>query len=419
MDSIIIKKTKKEEHMRDNHFKYAWILIAALLLPVLLMLQEIKAASFAVENCRINREDVFYFPYSEYAKSDVEDLMNRVDKLEVSYSKNKAVNILDSWENALLEVPDDEIFGLYPNAVNFNEHGFTDYSADAILSGYDQFSYVLYNTVFYSYNNLSGETKEQFFQDLADRLYRVVAWQYRNQQYEFQTMRFLTLLDELKDLFSAETQEVIEQANDMASYIEDSFIQEGWWEDRYEVPSQVVKQNRQDAENSVEKVENGNQSQISMEEESENQNQGVQGGYHKNDEANGNADTSYTDTSSTYIDSIQQEYEEAETINPDNAKTEYTIFYTIDKDKKEPEYIDSKVTVKKDEIPYNKVLTVLKSIAAYPDYELFEDTDMLMFIADGKVLVLNKIDGFLSNKKVSHLLDDFETVGLSVQADGR
>lgn len=407
--------------MRENHFKYAWILIAALLLPIFLILQQVKAANFTIENCRIDKEEVFYFPYSENVKNDVEGLMDRVDKLGGNYGMKKAADILDSWENTLLEVSNEEIFGLYPNAVNFNEHSFTDYDADANLSGYDQFSYVLYNVVYYSYNNLSGEAREQFFQDLADRLYRVVAWQYRYQQYEFQTMRFLTLLDELKDLFSEETQEIIGQANDMASFIEDSYIQDGWWEDRGEVPSQVVKQNRQDADNSVEKVENDNQLQIGMEEEFENKNQETQGGYHKNDEANGKADTSYTDTSSSYIDSVQQDFEETENLNPDNNQKVYTIFYTVNKDKEEPEYTDSKVTVEKDEITYNKILTVLKSIAAYPDYELFEDTDMLMFIADGKVLVLNKVEGFVSNKEVSHLLDDFETVGLSVslQADGR
>lgn len=401
--------------MRDNHYKYAWILIAALVLPILLILQQVEVAGFAVELCNIDREDVFYFPYSEYIKNDIEDLMDQVDQLGNSYSKKKAVKVLDSWENALLGVPDDEIFGLYPNAVNFNEHSFTDFSEDANLSGYDQFSYVLYNTVFYSYNHLSGETKEQFFQDLADRLYRVVVWQYRNQQYEFQTMRFLTLLDEVKELLSAETQAVIEQANDMASYIEDSYLQDGWWEDRNDVPSNVVEKNQQDAENSVENVENTNQSQISMEEESDRQHGELQGDYNQKEEEINEVDASYTDTSSNYVDSIQQEYDKAEEINPDNRKKEYSIFYTVKKHEKEPEYTDSRVTVEKNEITYNKILTVLKSIAVYPEYELFEDTDMLMFIADGKVLVLNKTDSFLSNKEVSNLLNDFESVGLLVQ----
>lgn len=99
-----------------------------------------------------------------------------------------------------------------------------------------------------------------------------------------------------------------------------------------------------------------------------------------------------------------------------NKVSNHSIHFTVNKDNEKPYYYDSGIRVSTDmTATYSQIKDVLTQISLKMDNGyIIEDNDKLLFIADGKPLVVKDKKAEYSQSEIEGLLNVFTTVGLKV-----
>ena len=103
------------------------------------------------------------------------------------------------------------------------------------------------------------------------------------------------------------------------------------------------------------------------------------------------------------------------TQNELNQNSKYTLQFTIDKDSENPYYFDSKIKTSVDKtVTYTQLKDVLIQLSIKANGFLIEDDGKLLFISEGKPLVVKDKQEEYTEKEVLELFNSFETIGLKI-----
>ncbi|WP_368263483.1 stalk domain-containing protein [Clostridium disporicum] len=103
------------------------------------------------------------------------------------------------------------------------------------------------------------------------------------------------------------------------------------------------------------------------------------------------------------------------TQNQLNQNSKYTLQFTIDKSSDSPYYFDSKIKTTTDKtVTYTQLKDVLLQISIKANGFLIEDDGKLLFVSEGKPLVLKDKKSEYTEKEVLELLNLFENIGLKI-----
>lgn len=99
-----------------------------------------------------------------------------------------------------------------------------------------------------------------------------------------------------------------------------------------------------------------------------------------------------------------------------DGKEKISVYYTLNKDQKEPIYQDSGISLSsKKTVTYSQMQDILYCIVLKMDKSyLIEDTDKFLFIAEGKPLVIENKKSEFTKEEIINLLEQFKTIGLKV-----
>lgn len=102
--------------------------------------------------------------------------------------------------------------------------------------------------------------------------------------------------------------------------------------------------------------------------------------------------------------------------NDQNPLSEYTIYYTLDKTKKEPYYFNTGIytSASDNSATYNQVKDALYQLSIKAEGFSITDTDKALTILEGKPIVLKKSKDHYSKTEIERLLNSFTNVGLKV-----
>lgn len=102
-----------------------------------------------------------------------------------------------------------------------------------------------------------------------------------------------------------------------------------------------------------------------------------------------------------------------------NELSNFTLHFSINKKDQKPYYYDSGIRVSKDmTVSYTQLKDVLNQIAIKSGGYLIEDKDKILFIAEGKPLVVKDKKTEYSEEEVADLLKSFESLDLKVKEKG-
>lgn len=98
-----------------------------------------------------------------------------------------------------------------------------------------------------------------------------------------------------------------------------------------------------------------------------------------------------------------------------NQNSKYTLQFTIDKTSDNPYYFDSKIKTSVDKtVTYTQLKDVLVQISIKTNGFLIEDDGKLLFISEGKPLVVKDKKAEYKEKEVLELLNSFENISLKI-----
>lgn len=113
-----------------------------------------------------------------------------------------------------------------------------------------------------------------------------------------------------------------------------------------------------------------------------------------------------------YLSQIENISQSAEEVKTYEIKS---IYYTLDKTKEHPEWQDTRILLSEEgDIPFEKLKNIFQLLEKKESEFFFvEDSDMVMFIAEGKPLVLNKVEKVTADE-IDIILEGFEKIGMKV-----
>lgn len=102
-----------------------------------------------------------------------------------------------------------------------------------------------------------------------------------------------------------------------------------------------------------------------------------------------------------------------------NELSNFTLQFSLNKNDAKPYYYDSGIRVSKDKTAsYTQLRDVLNQIAIKSGGYLIEDNDKVLFISEGKPLVVREKKSEYSEEEVANLLNSFENLDLKVREKG-
>lgn len=94
----------------------------------------------------------------------------------------------------------------------------------------------------------------------------------------------------------------------------------------------------------------------------------------------------------------------------------HSLQFTLDKTKESPYYYNSGIKVSTDmTATYTQIKDVLQQIAIKTKGYLIEDKDKLLFIAEGKPLVVKNKEAEFTENEINSILKSFKNIGLTVR----
>lgn len=391
-------------------------LIVSILVVIALILHPVLTSATTEQDLKllhIKNDEVFHYNYKEDIKNNIEQLMLEVDTLESNYDKELSKSILEETFILISEIPLEQMEGLDVSSMYFDK---SNYPEDTIFYGNDQFSYVIFNTIYYSANHLSVKERDNFFIKLIDNLYLVVLNQLNNGSVHLETLKYITAINNIRDLFGIEVKTTLDKANvlidKLVNFTENKSPDElkNSWTD-YRFPSEFSKEELEDSEQEKEEIENNRQEDL----ETIDSNTTLED-FPKPDIPSQDTTTSPNsnsqNTNEDYLHKLGEDYATA-TKEEEKDSSIKNIYYTFDKSVENPIWNDSGISMEDGTVDCDKLFHVLSIIGRNDEYFYMTDTDMVMLIAEGEVLVLNKVET-VTEDEINSLFDKFEKLGIKV-----
>lgn len=369
-----------------------------------------------------DKSDIMNFTYSDATvETTMESLITRTENLKTNYSKTEAIDILKTLDNTMSKITKSD----YTNYLS------VEYDANNYTTGtFNKYK----NTDYYwiAKNVLAciiQNNKDDFdsIKEAIDYIYSASYNESLNFAYDFdpspvatkelvkpKLFGLLTNLSHIKSLFNSDISNYIDYLYNITTSQEGNFSN-GSTPDKI-VPSTKYEEylNEQNKENTAnpgyneEEITDEKEETVDTGESDEKYNseyeyieigEGEEYNYDYNFDG-------YLSAMDKISNSSQRKIKEYIIKN---------IYYTVDKDANYPTWYDTGVVLSEDDdIEFMKLTSALGTLTRQiEDCYLVEDDDMLLFVVEGKPLVINKVDEVLS-EEIDTLLDDFDKVGFKV-----
>lgn len=353
----------------------------------------------------IPKEELLPFSYkNKEVEKSMAALIDRTENLKVNYSTNEVISILKELQSNIKNITKSDYeneFAMIHDKENYETGEFYKYKVSPIV-------WIVKN-ILHSYSIQDIKDFKEF-KNIIDLIYDMALTEMKNGCKDDKLMQIIVNLNELNNRFPDEYSDYISFVSGLAT--KDSLDYENGKMPEEKIPSKAYTENTKEKEK--EKINNGELVEIDNTIETET----VEEEYL--DKTN-IISISNQSTSDIYNNSSMDAYKDKmNAIEKDGYKEvkDYfmkTIYYTLDKSVENPEWevvgVDMDIN---GELSYNKFLHVLNNISnKVEDASFIEDEDMVMFIAEGKPLVLNKVEK-VNEENMNTLFEQFEKLGIKV-----
>lgn len=359
----------------------------------------------------VEKEDIIPYTYSSsYVTSSMESLVERTEVLKTSYSSSESLSILRSLESAVEDITSSDYSSNYDikhDPENYERKAFYKYK-------YSHTEWIIKNVTSCMLSNSASDAE---YMELVEIIYRIAKIEMEHSAKVCDSMNLLSIFMYIDDDFPSSVRDFISFAGlqagfDAMNYEEGTLPVDKSMKERYE---DYLENLRQEEYLRNEIIYANSQTEVIPEPEKI-----YVEGY----------DDSYFDNFNSYMEFVGDNYKPEIGMDADDyikkmedaknvAHTTYkvyeskSIYYTFDKTQSNIDWVDTGISMDSETIPFKKFLTILSYIARNEGYYYFEDTDMVMLIADGVNLVVNKQED-ITEEEMRLAFDTFPNLGIGI-----
>lgn len=359
----------------------------------------------------VEKEDIIPYTYSSsYVTSSMESLVERTEVLKTSYSSSESLSILRSLESAVEDITSSDYSSNYDikhDPENYERKAFYKYK-------YSHTEWIIKNVTSCMLSNSASDAE---YMELVEIIYRIAKIEMEHSAKVCDSMNLLSIFMYIDDDFPSSVRDFISFAGlqagfDEMNYEEGTLPVDKSMKERYE---DYLENLRQEEYLRNEIIYANSQTEVIPEPEKI-----YVEGY----------DDSYFDNFNSYMEFVGDNYKPEIGMDADDyikkmedaknvAHTTYkvyeskSIYYTFDKTQSNIDWVDTGISMDSETIPFKKFLTILSYIARNEGYYYFEDTDMVMLIADGVNLVVNKQED-ITEEEMRLAFDTFPNLGIGI-----
>lgn len=348
-------------------------------------------------------------PYS-YENKDVENemtlLIDRTEELKTKYSTADAIAILNELQNLMGSITESDYENEYAMIHDENNYETGEYYKYKVSPTVWIVKNIIHCFSVYDANNIDEAKKA------IDMIYDMALTEMKHGCHNDRLMQVIANLNKLSDRLPDEYSEYLNYVSGLAA--KDSLIYENGKLPEDKIPSVVYEIDKNEQEEETVDAENGKLIEVDRTIETET----VDAEYWENtntiQSTKQNTSISY-DTNS--MDAYKKRMNEIENQGYVEVK-EYsikTIYYTLDKTTENPVWESTNIDLDtNEELDYSTFVVMLSSLSnKSKEFSFIEDSDMVMFIAEGQPLILNKVEK-VAAEEIDILFDQFEKLGIKV-----
>lgn len=348
----------------------------------------------------------------EYSNAEVETelaaLVENTKNLKNGYDMESSQNVITMLKSTVEKITKEDCAAQYEL---FESRSGTEDSYDYM---YSEVAWIERNIVDMTIKNLSGSSLSEMMTFICNEYYHIAIIEMQNGVVIPASMNVLANLDDIMEYIPDDCRELVEYTYALAKGVAGDYTGENAPEDIV-VSEEFVKEQQEQL--STESMDDN--TPVFIEQETEyvidfSETMGSDNAVIENDLSQ-SYEHELTDKAAAdaYITSLNNHDSQAVV-----RETEYkilSIYYTSDKTAENPVWVDSKITLdENEEIEFEDFVSVLNVIGKHvDDADFFEDTGMVMFIAEGKPLILNEVET-ISKEEIDTLFDSYEKFGLKV-----
>lgn len=363
--------------------------------------------AYSDNNWELSDEMLIDYAYSNSeVEQELTELIENTRKLKSSYSMDNAKNIIESLENTVKKITKEDY--KTQNALLESKSG-TEDSYDYM---YSEVAWIERNIVNLSVKNLSGNDLSEMLTFICNEYYHIGVTEMQNGAIMSVSMKILSDFDDIMEYVPDDCKDLVEYTYALAKGVSGEYTGDNPPEDI--VVSDEFAKNNQDVSSSE---DTGDSTPIFIDPVKE-----------EVIDANGEANIDSVDIDDNSLpgyETVDKSAADAYLTTLNNQKNQskvresvynvLNIYYTADKTIDNPTWEDTNITLDaKGNIDYEKFIVALKSISNHLDeIDLYEDSDMVMLIAEGKPLILNQVE-MVSKEEIESLFDSYEKVGIKV-----
>lgn len=414
----------------------AVIVVAILLFPI---------NSFAASDVFtiISKDDIIPYTYeSSSVTSSISSLVDRTEALKSNYSTSEALSIISELSSTTQNITSSDYTNNYniKHDENLYEAGYlVDADGNQVLDSTtltEEETAALKVKGFYKYKYghvewiernviclmLSNSASSSDLKTVVNTIYAIGQTEMANKAPVAESLQVISNLNYVEDDFPSDTQDYVkflvsQSGYDLVSY-ENGTTPSTNLDSAYE----DYKNSASDMDEILQYIKDNNASVIIVEEPTDDStDEALADDFYNDPDYNNNTiiDNSSNKTSTaTQMDfsSYHKSLSTASTSSYVTTKTSSlkNVYYTLNKTSETIDWTNTGISVNNGEITYANLISVLSIIGRNSGYYYFEDEDMVMLIADGQNIVLNKVEDAITEEEVNSLFDSFEKLGIKV-----
>lgn len=368
----------------------------------------------------LNEDEIIPYVYSNDEVNQVlDDLVNRTNKLKTDYSKKETIKILEELKDINKKITKKD----FENQQKMKEDPNNYEKGNFYKNKYFKTEYIEKNIVAIMYINALDD--DVTWKSILDIIYDIGTIELNNGSQKHYSYSLITDMSILQSEISKELAEYFKIVSGLVSDKSTEFESNGTIPSDDKTLSDLYEDYVEEKKKEEEEIKNSKDdySDIIVEEEEPieiDENIDGPAGYHIEDydSTNNVTNTNNTTNTSSWSDYLKtmNNIANGSYVGTNNKEAvEYSIYYTTNKSKETSNWVDSRLTITNtDKIDFVNLISVLQTISKYEKNSyVFEDSDMIMFVADGQNIVINKKDK-LTSDEINNLFNDFKDIGLKV-----
>lgn len=365
--------------------------------------------AYSDNNWNLSEEQMIDYEYSNAeVETELAALVENTKNLKNGYDMESSQNVITMLKSTVEKITREDYAAQYEL---FESRSGTEDSYDYM---YSEVAWIERNIVDMTIKNLSGSSLSEMMTFICNEYYHIAIIEMQNGVVIPASMNVLANLDDIMEYIPDDCRELVEYTYALAKGVAGDYTGENAPEDIVVSEEFVKEQQEQLSAESMDDntpvfIEQETEYVTDFSETMDSDNAVIENDLSQSYEHE-MADKAAADA---YITSLNNHDSQAVV-----RETEYkilSIYYTSDKTAENPVWVDSKITLdENEEIEFEDFVSVLNVIGKHvDDADFFEDTDMVMLIAEGKPLILNEVET-VSKEEIDTLFDSYEKVGLKV-----